>query len=567
LEDYVVYSIDNMSDVSGFTEDQDPRRLYANATSSDPDVMYLHQAMQAPDKIEFIKAMEKEVNSHIEKSNWTIIDRSAVPAHQPVLPAVWAMRRKRDIATQQVYKWKARLNIHGGKQEKGVNYWETYAPVASWLSIRLIMNIAVLSGWTTRQLDFVLAFPQAPVETDLYMEIPQGFNIDGSRKNKVLKLVNNLYGQKQAGRVWNLYLTAGLVKLGFTQCHEDPCIFWRGTVMIIIYTDDTIVTGPNTKDIDQAVTDIASLFEITVKDTLDNFLGVKITRNEFNNTVQMTQPQLIDAILNDLQLQPKSNSRHLPALVDTILHKFVNEAPHSDPWHYRSIVGKLNYLEKCTRPELAYAVHQCARFSENPKFSHSKAIKHIGRYLLGTRDQGMICTPKHESLVCYCDADFSGNWNASIAEDDPSTARSRTGYIIFYDGCPVIWSSRLQTEIALSSTESVYISLSQALREVIPLMRLIKELHNAGFDVPHSTPEVHCKVFEDNSGALIMAQSPKIRPRTKHINIKYHHFRQAVENKDISIHKIDTKDQLADILTKPLTSDLFFKFRLAIMGW
>jgi hypothetical protein len=98
-------------------------------------------------------------------------------------------------------------------------------------------------------------------------------------------------------------------------------------------------------------------------------------------------------------------------------------------------------------------------------------------------------------------------------------------------------------------------------------MRLIKELHKAGFDVPHATPEVHCKVFEDNTGALIMAQSPKIRPRTKHINIKYHHFCQVVESKDISIHAIDTKDQWADIFTKPLSSELFFKFRLAIMGW
>jgi hypothetical protein len=98
-------------------------------------------------------------------------------------------------------------------------------------------------------------------------------------------------------------------------------------------------------------------------------------------------------------------------------------------------------------------------------------------------------------------------------------------------------------------------------------MRLIRELSNAGFNMPHSTPEVHCKVFEDNSGALIMAQSPKIRPRTKHINIKYHHFRQAVEDKEVSIHAIDTKDQLADVFTKPLGTDLFLKFRKLILGW
>jgi hypothetical protein len=107
----------------------------------------------------------------------------------------------------------------------------------------------------------------------------------------------------------------------------------------------------------------------------------------------------------------------------------VNEAPHSDPRHYRSIVGKLKYLEKCTRPEIAYAVHQCARFSKNPKISHSKAIKHMGRYLLASRGQGMICTPKHESLVYYCDADFSGNWKAYIAEDDRSTIQVRPDHV------------------------------------------------------------------------------------------------------------------------------------------
>jgi Reverse transcriptase (RNA-dependent DNA polymerase) len=173
---------------------------------------------------------------------------------------------------------------------------------ASWLSIRLILNLAVLSGWTTRQLDFVLAFPQSPVETDLYMEIPAGFHINGSRKNQVLKLVNNLYGQKQAGRVWNLYLATGLIKLGLQQCKEDPCIFWRDGVVIIIYTDDTIVTGANTQAIDQAINDISSLFEITVKDTVDDFLGVKISRNLADNMVTLTQPQLISSILNDLKL-------------------------------------------------------------------------------------------------------------------------------------------------------------------------------------------------------------------------------------------------------------------------
>jgi hypothetical protein len=149
------------------------------------------------------------VESHTENGNWIIVDKSSVPKHNKVLPAVWAMRRKRDIDTRKVYKWKSRLNINGGKQELGVNYWQAYAPVASWPTIRIIFIVATLRKCKMKQLDFVLAFPQAPVETDLFMEIPAGFQLANRKKDKVLQLKNNLYGQKQAGRVWNIFLSDG----------------------------------------------------------------------------------------------------------------------------------------------------------------------------------------------------------------------------------------------------------------------------------------------------------------------------------------------------------------------
>jgi hypothetical protein len=230
-------------------------------------------------------------------------------------------------------------------------------------------------------------------------------------------------------------------------------------------------------------------------------------------------------------------------------------------------VGNLNYLEKSTRPDIAYTVHQCARFSENPKVEHSTAIKMIGRYLMATADKGIIFSPLDESFKCYCDADFSGNWNPSIAKYDGTTARSRSGFVINYAGCPLVWASKLQTLIALSSTESEYVALSQALREVLPLMWLVEELVQAGFALAHQPPKINCKVFEDNSGALEMAQTHKIRPRTKHMNIKYHHFREAVQNGSVTTHPINTLDQFADIFTKPLGRELFEKLRNGIMGW
>jgi hypothetical protein len=189
----------------------------------------------------------------------------------------------------------------------------------------------------------------------------------------------------------------------------------------------------------------------------------------------------------------------------------------------------------------------------------------IGRYLLGTADKGIICTPTDASFDCFCDADFCGLWDKEIAESDPTTARSRSGYIIMYANCPVIWASKLQTEIALSSTESEYVSLSQSLREVMPLMKLVQELDAAGFDVNKQSPKV--QMFDDNSGALAMARTPKMRPRTRHMNLKYHHFREAVANGLVTIHAIDTTNQVADILTKPLPESSFEKLRRVMMGW
>jgi hypothetical protein len=117
-----------------------------------------------------------------------------------------------------------------------------------------------------------------------------------------------------------------------------------------------------------------------------------------------------------------------------------------------------------------------------------------------------------------------GLWNHNTAETDPSTARSRTGYVIRFCGCPIVWASKLQTEFCLSSTESEYVSLSTALREVLPLIAILEEMKANGIISKSYIPKVFCKLFEDNSGALEMARTPKMRPRTKHINVQFHHF-------------------------------------------
>ena len=236
---------------------------------------------------------------------------------------------------------------------------------------------------------------------------------------------------------------------------------------------------------------------------------------------------------------------------------------------YRRVIGKLNFLEKSTRADLAYPVHQCARFSIDPKAEHGKAVKWIGRYLKGTASKGCIMKPDpSKGLEVYVDADFAGNWDKELAGQDIDTARSRHGYIIMYAGVPVLWQSQLQTEVALSSTESELIGMSMALRSAIPLMGTLKEMKQQGIPVhPNPKAEFKCKVFEDNNSAKAIAQVPKIRPRTKHINCKYFHFTSHVLKGEVTLHRIDTDDQPADFLTKNLDVVKFRKHRKFTLGW
>jgi hypothetical protein len=282
----------------------------------------------------------------------------------------------------------------------------------------------------------------------------------------------------------------------------------------------------------------------------------------------LTQPHLIEQILRDVQLdKPNVTTKKTPASISKVLSRHSDSEDFDQSFDYRSVLGKLNHLERCTRPDIAQAVHQCARFSSNPKQEHGEAVKWICRYLAGTRDKGMIYDPTDDSFKCYVDANWIGDWDPKEAPTDPDTARSRSGYIIYYAGCPLVWASKMQTQIALSTTESEYIALSTALREVIPLMELIKELKAAGFEFGATTPTLHCKVFEDNSACLEISNVHKMRPRTKHINVQYHHFRSYVNSGEISILPIDTGEQRADILTKSVPHEILVKHRLTVQGW
>jgi hypothetical protein len=464
---FMAQAWDDVWDIEDFEIQEQMADPIAFAATSNPDTMYLHQALRAPDREEFIKAMKQEIKDHEDLQHWELVPKSELPQDMIILPAVWSMKRKRRIDTREVYRWKARLNVHGGKQVKDIHYWETYSPVVKWSSIRLFLTLAVVKGWHMRQVDFVLAYPQADIETELFMEVPQGFEFQGSRNTHCLRLLKNLYGQKQAGRVWNKHLHKGLMEMGFTQSKIDECVYYRNSTIFLCYVDDSVLIDPDAENINKVFAEFKALkYGVTDEGQIDDYLGVKIERRT-DGTIKLSQPHLIDQILDDLNLlhsdetskyQPKSQDT--PANTTTILDRDVDGEPHDQKWSYRSVIGKLNFLEKSSRPDLAYAVHNAARFSSDPKASHSKAVKRIGRYLLGTKDKGIIMRPDmSRSIEVYADADFCGLFDPETALYDPVTAKSRTGYVITYMGCPITWASKLQGETALSTTEAEYGSL------------------------------------------------------------------------------------------------------------
>jgi hypothetical protein len=189
------------------------------------------------------------------------------------------------------------------------------------------------------------------------------------------------------------------------------------------------------------------------------------------------------------------------------------------------------------------------------------------RYLVGTKDKGLKLKPSDDiSVDCYVDADFAGLYGQEDPQD-PISVKSRTGYVLTLANCPLLWASKLQVEVALSTMEAEYVALSQSMRDLIPIRRMVKTVCDVLLGQDKYKARMYSKVFEDNNGALQLARAPRITPRTKHYGVKYHFFREAVASNEVKLYKIESSKQLADIFTKGLVQSTFEEIRRLLMGW
>ena len=536
-----------------------PMILAAKANSEDNPTW--DEAMSGPLKEGYWEAALKEMDILQVKQAWDVVQRED---YMNVLPGTWAFKCKR-FPDGAVRKLKARFCVRGDRQKKEVDYFETFAPVVNWNTVRLMLILSQVMGLATKQVDYTAAFVHAPIKEDVYVEMPRGFAEHG----QVLKLKRSLYGLKQSPRNFFLFLKSKLEAAGFRNQEEiDPCLFMSDKCICLVYVDDTLFYAPKAEFIEKAIAKLKELgMELEVEDSVAGFLGVHIERDERDQSIKLTQLGLTRRIVEALQISHHP-IKHTPAGHEP-LTKDISGDPPDAIYNYSSVVGMLQYLQGHSRPDITYAVSQVARFVHSPRRSHEIALERIGQYLRGTINEGLILRPTGRfDMDCYVDADFAGLWPY---EDkmDPVCVKSRTGFVICISDCPVVWASKLQPDIALSTMESEYTALSTAMKDVIPVRMLFTILGSSiGID-DNLLTVFKTTVHEDNFGALTLARMEPGRttPRSKHYAVKIHWFRSKLIPNRIVVSKIDTSLQRADILTKGLRIKQFQSIRQLLCGW
>ena len=539
-------------------EDEPTYSLAIRAASK--DVLTWREARLTNEYEQFREAALKEIRSLEDKGTWELVLRK-LAKDKNILPSTWTLKRKR-FPDLRIREYKARFCARGDKQKLGVDYDETYAPVVQWSTIRLLLTMSMALGLKSKQVDYSNAFVQADIDGEVFMELPEEFNsTDG--EDYVLKLKKSLYGLKQAPMLWFETLRKSLLDRGFKQSEQDPCLFLKDDIVALVYVDDVLFFARTDELIDEVIEDLKKEFDLKVEGTVTAFLGMEVHTNQ-KGAYALSQPGLTERIISAVGME-NANSTKTPAGTVT-LGADDDGPPRRESWNYPSVVGMLLYLAGNTRPDIAFAVHQAARFSHKPRRVHEEAVKRIVRYLIGTKDKGISFVPGSKlSLDAYVDADFAGLWGS---EDPlaPESVKSRTGYVILFGGCPVYWKSKLQTLVAVSTMEAEYVALSNCMRELIPLKRLVKEIGNY-FDLKEDCTNAMSTVFEDNQSAIALAKVPKMTPRSKHIGLNYHFFREHVRKGIIDVVHVDTKNQIADMLTKGLADEKFRKLRASMLGW
>jgi transposase InsO family protein len=520
---------------------------YATAAIDEP-ITY-KQAVESDDSNKWLYAINEELGAHYKNKTWCVVERQN---DMNVIGSKWVFKKKRDMSGN-VSKYKARLVAKGFNQQYGIDYHDTFAPVMKYKSLRIMLALSLYQNTCMEQLDVKTAFLNAQVEEDIYIDIPEGMNVDTSH---VLKLNRALYGIKQAPREWHKEIHNMLMTLEYTSCRKDPCIYWKKTkndniIIIGLFVDD-IVSSYNIHDNNEWVNDKKKLmtkYEMTDMGNIHHILGMKIIRDD--SYIMITQ----DVYINDKLKEFRYDAAKTVTAPETTSH--TSSSSHTsmplnirDIHLYRQMVGSLMYAACSTRPDITHATNMTARYMSNPSEENMIMVQRIFRYLNGAKHHGLLYTipNKHQGgeleLCGYSDADWGG---------DLTDRKSTTGYCTMLNGNLISWQSKKQTTVALSSTEAEYMAICDITKEIMWIKMILEELN---FKV--ITPII---IYVDNQSSIKISENDISHERTKHIDIKHYFVKDAIQQKIIQLKWISTHQQLADIFTKSLPSPTFTSLR------
>jgi hypothetical protein len=537
-----------------------PISINAAKKNTNPDILNFNQAMASEDRPLWIKAAEKEIYELELHGCWIEVPRSE--AQGKIVPSQWIFRLKRR-PDGSITKHRGRIVLRGDLMD---NIHDVTSPVVAFSTVRLFLIMSLHLDWYTCSVDFANAFIQADHPDNLYMQIPRGFT--ATLPNSCLKLIKNIYGACDGPKLWAELLFNALKEDGFTQSKMDQCLWYKRDCFIIVFVDDCGIASKTEGIADDLIARFKKKgFSLTKESSFEEFLGIQYATKP-NGDVELTQQGLIKKILSTTGLED-CNPNRIPATEP--LSKDPVGMPMTESWSYPSVIGMLLYLSTNTRPDIAFAVSQAARFTHDPKQSHASAVKTIIRYLKKTLENGTIVTkPKTKlTLDCFTDADFAGLYRHE-PDDSIDSARSRSGYIIKLGACPLIWKSQLIPTICLSTAESEYYALSQSMRALLPIQRILEEFM-LQVDIPQSLRDVshhvHATVHEDNTSALSLATEQRITSRTRHYHCRWHFFWQAVQDSSVEVIYCNTTEQQSDYMTKALCWATFIANRRMVQGW
>ena len=489
--------------------DTSEENVYISCFLSKIEPKKIEEALADPD---WITAMQEELNEFERNKVWRLVPR---PKDRSIVGAKWVFRNKLD-EQGNIVRNKARLVAKGYSQEEGIDYDETFAPVARLEAIRIFLAFAAHSNFKVYQMDVKSAFLNGKLEEEVFVEQPPGF-VNSKLPNHVYYLDKALYGLKQAPRAWYETLSKFLIENQFTRGIIDKTLFFRklkGDLLLVqIYVDDIIFGSTNPKLCEKFSKLMQSRYQMSMMGELNYFLGLQIKQSDDGTFIHQTK--YIKDLLRRFDMQDCSIAK-TPIATATKLDAD-KQGKSVDQTSYRGMIGSLLYLT-ASRPDIMFSTCLCARFQAEPKESHLVAVKRIFRYLKGTPNLG-LWYPKESGfqLVGYSDSDYAG-----CKVDRKST----TGSCQFLGNRLVSWFSKKQQSVSSSTAEAEYIAAGSCCAQLLWIRNQLMD-----YGISLSRIPLYC----DNTSAINISKNPVQHSKTKHIDVRYHFIREHVESGTVEL--------------------------------